>query len=75
MGHDAFLENEASVDPEYEHEHEQDTNFHFSFSDFFSDLDWHFFENEEVLFERHSFQGPEFSFFEDLDDNEEEFFY
>lgn len=87
MGHEAFLENEASVDPEHEHdEHEHDehdTNFHFSFSHFFQDLDdfpfveepynhWRFFEDEEFMFEQSSFQGSDFSFyFEDTDENED----
>nr|XP_020448951.1 dnaJ homolog subfamily B member 9-like isoform X2 [Monopterus albus] len=80
-GHEAFLQNMASVDPNDEDE----TNFHFSFSDFFHDFDdsphfqWSVHqdgEDEDGPYEHYSFEVPGFSFyFEDGDENEEEYHY
>ncbi|XP_041836001.1 dnaJ homolog subfamily B member 9-like [Melanotaenia boesemani] len=80
MGHEAFLQKEASVDPDDEDE----TSFPFSFSDFFRDFDddpfveephfhWSVLQEEEYFT---SFEGPNFSFsFEYEDENEEETYY
>ncbi|XP_059186130.1 dnaJ homolog subfamily B member 9 [Centropristis striata] len=83
-GHETFLKNEASVDPEDEHE----TDFHFSFEDMFHDFDgspfveepfshWSFHqdgEDEDGPYER--FEDPGFSFyFGDVDENEEDHYY
>ncbi|KAM4588468.1 dnaJ homolog subfamily B member 9-like isoform 1-T2 [Odontesthes bonariensis] len=81
MGHQAFLENAASVEPE------EETGFHFSFSDFFHNFDdtsfveeshfqWSFLQEEEHFERFEVFEEPSFSFFfEDTDENEEEPFY
>ncbi|XP_070707165.1 dnaJ homolog subfamily B member 9-like [Pempheris klunzingeri] len=89
VGHEAFLSDEASVDPE----DEQETSFHFShngFADLFHDFDdspfveethfhWIFqpdAEDEDGLYEHYSFEKPGFSFyFGDEDENEEEHYY
>lgn len=79
MGHEAFLQTEISVDPE--DEDEDDAGFHFSFSDYFQDFDddpfgeephfhWSFLQEEDDF---NPFDGPNFSFnFEFDDENEEE---
>ncbi|XP_045885043.1 dnaJ homolog subfamily B member 9-like isoform X1 [Micropterus dolomieu] len=85
-GHEAFLKDEASVDPEDEHE----TSFHFSFKDLFHDLDdslfaeepyfhWSFHqdgEDEDSPHGHYSFEDPVFSlYFGDGEENEEEYHY
>lgn len=74
VGHEAFLNNEASVDSDYDHE-----DFHF-FSDVFDDYDeeetdfhWSFHQDVDDQHTQFSFDGVEFSFH--FDDNEEEHFY
>ncbi|XP_008305219.1 dnaJ homolog subfamily B member 9-like [Stegastes partitus] len=84
VGHEAFLQNEASADQEDEYE----TSFSFRFSDVFSVFDdgpfveephfhWSFdqaMEDEDAQFEHYSFDGPEFSFyFGDEDENEDHY--
>ncbi|XP_017160534.1 dnaJ homolog subfamily B member 9-like isoform X2 [Poecilia reticulata] len=86
VGHEAFLENQASF------EDEDETSFHFSFSDFFQNfhdsafmdepqVHWSFFqeeeeeEEEEYIHDRHySSEESTFSFYFD-DGNEEEHYY
>lgn len=86
VGHEAFLENQAS----FEDEVEDETSFHFSFSDLFQDfhdsafmdepqVHWSFFqeeeEEEEYIHDRHySSEETAFSFYFD-DGNEEEHYY
>ncbi|XP_016534159.1 dnaJ homolog subfamily B member 9-like isoform X3 [Poecilia formosa] len=88
VGHEAFLENQASF--EDEDEDEDETSFHFSFSDFFQDfhdgafmdephIHWSFFqeeeEGEEYIHDGHySSEESTFSFYFD-DENEEEHYY
>ncbi|XP_029008170.1 dnaJ homolog subfamily B member 9 [Betta splendens] len=81
VGHDGFLKNAASVDPE----DEEETSFHFSFSDVFHDFEdvvltgeshthwsFHHEDREDGSYEQHSFEGPDFNFFfMDEDQNEE----
>ncbi|XP_047438075.1 dnaJ homolog subfamily B member 9-like [Mugil cephalus] len=88
VGHEAFLNNEASVEePDDVHE----ANFHFSYSDFLHDFhddspfmeEPHFYwssdqevEYEDVQYSHYSFEGPAFSFhFGDADEIEEEYHY
>ncbi|XP_035517608.1 dnaJ homolog subfamily B member 9-like, partial [Morone saxatilis] len=86
VGHDAFLNNDASVDPE----DEQEGNFHFSFADVFHSFDdspfaeepyfqWSFHQDEEDedgLYEHYTFGEPSFSFyFGDGDEDEEDHHY
>lgn len=88
VGDEAFLEDEASADPEDEHE----SNFfhHHSFADLFHDFDdspfmeepnfhWSFQhdgEDEDGSYEYYSFEDPGFSFyFVDGDESEEEHHY
>nr|XP_046239958.1 dnaJ homolog subfamily B member 9-like [Scatophagus argus] len=73
MGHEAFLKNDASVDPEDEH----DRDFAFTFADLFHAFDdgpfvkesffhWSFHqdgEDEGTPYEHYSFEGPGFSFY------------
>ncbi|KAF1391534.1 hypothetical protein PFLUV_G00043120 [Perca fluviatilis] len=83
VGHEAFLKNEAPVDPEDEHD---ETSFHFGFEDLFHDFDdspfveesyfhWSFHqdgEDENGPYEHYTYEGPGFSFyFGDEDENEE----
>lgn len=83
MGHKAFLQNEASVEPE----DAEEPIFHFSFYDQFQDLEdlsfgeeshlhWSFpqdWEDEDGPYEYYSFEGPEFGFhFGVGEENEEE---
>ncbi|XP_032405914.1 dnaJ homolog subfamily B member 9-like [Xiphophorus hellerii] len=90
VGHEAFLENQASFEDEDEDEDEDETSFHFSFSDLFQDfhesafmdephVQWSFFqeeeEEEEYIHDRHySSEETAFSFYFD-DGNEEEHYY
>lgn len=82
-GHEAFLKEEASVDPEDEDE----ASFFHSFADLFHDLDdspfaeephfhWSFhqeWEDEDGSYEHYTFEHPGFSFyFGDGDEYEEE---
>lgn len=82
LGHDGFLRNLASVEPE----DEEETSFHFSFSDFFHEFDdvvfteeshfhWSFHqdgEDEDGLYDHYSFVEPDFNFyFRDEDENGE----
>ncbi len=86
VGHEAFLKDEAPVDPEDAHE----ASFHFSFADFFHDFDdgpfveephfhWSFHpdgEDEDGPYKHYSFEEPGFGFyFGDGDENEEEYHY
>ncbi|XP_034079820.1 dnaJ homolog subfamily B member 9-like [Gymnodraco acuticeps] len=86
VGHEAFLKEEASVDPEDEDE----TSFHFNFEDLFHDFNdspfveeshfqWSFHqdgEEEDGPYEQYSFVGPGFNFYVgDDDENEEDFYY
>lgn len=86
VGHEAFLKEEASVDPEDAHE----ANFPFSFADFFQGFDdspfveepyfhWSFHqdgEDEDGPYKQYSFEEPGFGFyFGDGDENEEEYYY
>ncbi|KAM4582688.1 dnaJ homolog subfamily B member 9-like [Fundulus diaphanus] len=76
VGHEAFLENQASL--ESEDDDDDEAGFHFSFSDFFQDfhdspfmdephLHWSFLqdvEEEDVQYKRYSFEESTF-YFED----------
>ncbi|XP_012733591.2 dnaJ homolog subfamily B member 9 [Fundulus heteroclitus] len=77
VGHEAFLENQASLEPE-DDDDDDETSFHFSFSDFLQDfhdsafmdephLHWSFLqdvEEEDVQYKRYSFEESTF-YFED----------
>ncbi|KAM7422410.1 hypothetical protein PAMA_010453 [Pampus argenteus] len=84
LGHEAFLNDESSVNPEDEHEQ----SFHFSFSDLFQDFNDAFFEeethfhwsfpqdweDEDGLYEHYSFEGPaQYFYFGDENENEKEY--
>lgn len=82
VGHEAFLENHASL------EDEEETNFHFSFSDFFHGfhdspfmdephIHWSFLQEEEeedIQYKHYSFEDSTFSFYFD-DENEDGHYY
>lgn len=85
VGHEAFLENQASFEAE---DDDDETSFHFSFSDIFQDfhdspfLDeprfhWSFLqevEEEDFQNKHYSFEESTFSFYFD-DENDEEHYY
>lgn len=85
-GHEAFLKNDGSVEPEDDHE----TGFPFGFEDLFHDFDdspfieepyfhWSFHqdgEDDAAPYEHYSFEGPGSSFFfVDGDEDEEDLYY
>ncbi|CAG5981979.1 unnamed protein product [Menidia menidia] len=81
VGHEAFVGNEATVEPE------DQTSFHFSFADFFPDFDdtsfaeashfhWSSLQEEEHVESFDIFEESNFNFyFEETDDSEEQRLY